>query len=324
MMRLGKLDNDELERLVLKKFKRTRPESLAVPEIGVDCAALDLGGDIAALSCDPITSASLAQLGRLSVHVSCNDAAAAGAEPVGLLVTLLAPPSISREDIGRIADDLAAAALDAGVDVLGGHTEVTDAVTRAVTNATVLARIPRGRMLPGMQPGDALVMTKWAALEGSAIIAEDFPAVFSALDPAVRETALSFVRHLSVVPEGRYAAAHGATAMHDVTEGGILGAAWELGHAAGLRVVLDPARIPILPETRAICQAAGIDPLRLISSGSMLIACPDGEAMVRGLSQEGIPATVVGYAAPSGQGLYTPQGEALAPPGADELYRLFS
>ena len=50
MMRLGKLDNDELERLVLKKFKRTRPESLAVPEIGVDCAALDLGGDIAALS----------------------------------------------------------------------------------------------------------------------------------------------------------------------------------------------------------------------------------------------------------------------------------
>ncbi len=173
-MRLGKLDNDELERLVLKKFQKTRSESLQAPQVGEDCAWLDLGGDLAVFSCDPITSASIAHLGRLSVHVNCNDAAAAGAEPVGLLVTLLAPPSITREQIGRIADDLAAAARDAGVDIVGGHTEVTDAVTRPVTNTAVVARCPRARRMRGLQAGDDVVMTKWAGLEGTAIIVEDF------------------------------------------------------------------------------------------------------------------------------------------------------
>jgi len=120
MMRLGKLDNDELERLVLGKFPRTRPESLHGPRVGEDCAWLDLADDLAVFSCDPITSASAAHLGRLSVHVNCNDAAAAGAEPVGLLVTLLAPPTATPELIGQIADDLAAAARLAGVDVIGG------------------------------------------------------------------------------------------------------------------------------------------------------------------------------------------------------------
>ena len=321
-MRLGKLDNDELERLVLSKFARARRESLAAPEIGVDCAALDLMGDIAVLSCDPITSASIRHLGRLSVHVSCNDAAAAGAEPVGLLVTLLAPPAAHPEEIGRIADDLAAAAVEAGVEVLGGHTEVTDAVSRFITNTTVLARVPRDRMLPGLCEGNDIVITKYAGLEGSAIIAEDYPRVFDGLSPAIREAALGFVQYLSVVPEGLYAARHGATAMHDVTEGGVFGAAWEMAYAAGLGIELDPARIPVRPETRAICAAAGLDVCRLISSGCMLIACTDGDAMVRGLSGIGVPAAKIGRVL--GQGLRLTDGTPLAPPAADELYRLFS
>ena len=111
--------------------------------------------------------------------------------------------------------------------------------------------------------------------------------------------------------------------MHDVTEGGILGAAWEMAYAAGLSVTIDTEAIRILPETSAICSVAGIDPLRLISSGSMLIACPDGKGMAEGLSAIGIPAAVVGRAE-KGSGLYTLAGDRIDPPGADELYRLFS
>ena len=320
-MRLGKLDNDELERLVLSKFHPKRKESLAAPEIGVDCAALDLENDIAVLSTDPITSSSPANLGRLSVHVSCNDAAAAGAEPVGLLVTLLAPPTATKEQIDMVANDLAKAASEANVDILGGHTEVTDSVTRMVTNTTVLARIGRNRMLKGLQPGDDLVMTKWAGLEGSAIIAEDYADRLCNVTEEEIATAKSFSRYFSVVPEGLYAADHGATAMHDVTEGGICGAAWEMSYAAGLGIELWTDRIPVLPETLHICRAVGIDPLRLISSGSMLISCPDGTAMVEGLKAEGIAAVIVGKVA--GDGLHTKDGVKIDPPGADELYCLF-
>ena len=269
-MRLGKLSNEQLEALVLSKFKKTRPESLGAPQIGEDCAALDFQGDLIELSTDPITSARINTIGALTVHVSCNDAAAAGADPVALMVTLLAPPSATEAEIGRIADDLAAAAKNAGVDIVGGHTEVTDAVTRYVTNTTVIARIARDRILPGPSAGDEIVMTKWAGLEGSAIIASDYP---------------------------------------------------ELAYCHGLGVVLDHTKVPVKPETTEICNLLSLDVHRLISSGSMLLACPDGKAMCAALAQAGIPAAVIGQLVDSG--MHLADGREISPPEADELYRLF-
>jgi hydrogenase maturation factor len=320
MLRLGKLDNDDLERLVLKKFRRIRPESLSSPTIGQDCATLDFVGDLVVLSCDPITSASVAHLGRLTVHVSCNDAAAAGAEPVGLLVTLLMPPSGTMEQISRIADDLSAAAQLANVDILGGHTEVTDAVTRAVTSATVVARQARRAALRGMRPGDEIVMTKWAAVEGTSILAEDFADRLTDLPSALLASARNFASHLSIVPESKIATQFGASAMHDVTEGGVLGAAWELGYANGYAVQIDPEKIPVREETQRICAVLGLNPLRLIGSGSLLIACENGDRLVSALQEQGIPACVIGRAI-EGKVSYA-DGVLLEEPHADEIYRL--
>ena len=322
MLRLGKLDNDDLERLVLKKFRRVRPESLSSPTIGQDCAMLDLGGDLAVLSCDPITSASVAHLGRLTVHVSCNDAAAAGAEPVGLLVTLLMPPTGTMEQISRITDDLSNAAQLANVDILGGHIEVTDSVTRAVTSATVIARQPKNAALRGMRPGDDIVLTKWAAIEGTTILVEDFADRLSALPESVLSVARAMAGQLSIVPESRVAMQFGASAMHDVTEGGVLGAAWELGYANACSVRIDTDAILVREETRKICDALSLDPLRLIGSGSLLIACENGERLVEALETHGISAAVIGNAI-DGKQSYA-DADLLEEPHADELYRLYA
>ena len=322
MLRLGKLDNDDLDRLVLKKFRRVRPELLSSPTIGQDCAVVDIGSDLLVLSCDPITSASVAHLGRLTVHVSCNDAAAAGAEPVGLLVTLLMPPSGTMEQIAQIADDLSAAAQLANVDILGGHTEVTDAVTRAVTSATVVARQSRNRTMRGMRPGDEIVMTKYAAVEGTTILAEDFADRIRSVPAELIKAARTLTGSLSIVAESKIAMHHGATAMHDVTEGGVLGAAWELGFANGCSVEIDSTKIPVREETRALCAALSLDPLRLIGSGSLLIACRDGEALCAALVASGIPAAVIGRAIDGTTSFV--DGEPLSEPHADELYRLYA
>ncbi len=320
MMRLGKLDNDDLNRLVLSKFHATRPESASSPAIGQDCAALDLSGDLVILSCDPITSAGIAHLGRLSVHICCNDAAAAGAEPVALLVTLLMPPSGSFDDIDRIANDLASAAKAANVDIVGGHTEVTDAVARPVTITSVIARRQRDSVLGGMRAGNALVLTKWAGLEGTTILAEDYAARLTALPQSLLAEARSLSAHLSVVKESRVAMRFGATSMHDVTEGGVLGAAWEMAFQNGCGVQIDSSRIPVLSATKEICSILRLDPLRLIGSGSMLIACKDGETLVSALQDAGVSAAIIGYAANAES---TVDGAPLAEPHADELYRLF-
>lgn len=110
-------------------------------------------------------------------------------------------------------------------EILGGHTEVSDAVNRPVITVTGVGKVARGDLLStgGMQPGDELVMTKWAGLEGSAIIAAEKRDVLEQTLPAhLIDTAESFLKHISVVPEAKIAMQHGVHAMHDVTEGGIL------------------------------------------------------------------------------------------------------
>lgn len=322
-MRQGKLTNEQLDTLILKKFRCSRAEVLASPNIGVDCAVVDLSGDLAVLSTDPITSAKR-NLGRLTVHVSCNDAAAAGAEPIGLLVTLLAPPQVTEAAIAAVADEIAEAAALVHVDIIGGHTEVTESVTRMITCATVIAKAgPRGLIMPnGMRAGDALVLTKTAGLEGTAVIAGDFADRLSFLSEDELQEALGMIEAVSVVKEGLYAAKNGATAMHDVTEGGVLGAAWEMAEASGCGILLERARIPVHPLTQRICQTLGLDPLRLLSSGAMLIACPDGEAMARGLTDIGVQAACIGRAVE--QDLTIMDGQKIFPPEADELHRLLS
>ena len=320
-MKLGKLDNDTLERLILDRFRHTRPESFGAPRIGMDCAMLDFNGDLIVTSCDPITSADAKHIGALSVHVNCNDAAAGGAEPVALLVTLLLPPSETEETVSMIAKDLQEAAFLAGVDIIGGHTEVTDAVTRVTTCTTVLARTPKAMMLCGAKVGDEIVMTKWAGLEGTMLIASDHADLLAGLSQETIDRAKALSQYLSVVQESRIALMHGAHAMHDVTEGGVLGAVWELAAQEKRGAVVDKSAIPVLPETKAITDAVGLDPYRLMASGSMLIACENGADTVAALQQVGIPASIIGRI--TERDFRFSDGSPLDPPGADELYRLF-
>ena len=320
-MRIGKLDNEDLERLILNQFRNQRSETLTHPAIGEDCALLDIGDDLVTLSCDPITSAGIERLGALTVYVNCNDAVSAGADPVGLMVTLLVPPSCAEADISKIAEDLAHAATVANIDILGGHTEITDCVTRPVTSATVVARMPRNTCRRSACVGQQIVMTKTAGLEGSTILADVLSQTDTATVSAATLAACAALEDsISIVLEGKLAWEHGAAVMHDVTEGGVLGAVWELAHRAGTGVTVDTDAIPVLDATRAVCKPFGINPLRLIGSGSLLVVCSDGATLCRVLHSTGIQATVIGTLT-DGACVDT-RGLPLAPPHADELYKL--
>ncbi len=319
-MRTGKLSNEQLDRLILSKLKRNRSEIICSPGIGVDCTAVDLGGDIAVLSCDPITAAD-SGIGRLTVNVSCNDAAASGAEPIGLMVTFLLPPSVTEDDIDSLMDELMLAADAAGVDIIGGHTEITPSVNRIVTCATVIARPTAAGLIDpkGMQIGNDIVLTKHAGLEGAPLLADKLSADSGLLCPDELAEVRSFLERTSVVKEGLYAAMHGATAMHDVTEGGVFGALWEMSAAAGIGIRFDAANIPVHHITRKLCGYFNIDPYKLISSGCMLIACTDGHALVDGLAALGIDARIIGRA--EGDSVITVDGMVIDPPQADEIYK---
>ncbi len=252
------------------------------------------------LTSDPITTASTGA-GRLAVHVVCNDLAAMGAEPIGVLATLLFPAGVSPEEIARLTEDIDAAARSLNVEVLGGHTEIAPGVVAPLVVMTGVGKARRDRLVTaaGARPGDALVLTKAAALEGTHVLAADLGARLVGVSAAVLEEARRYGHELSVVPEARLALDLGATAMHDPTEGGIVGACWEMAEASACDFRVLVAAIPVREPTRAICAALGVDPLRLIASGALLIACGDGKRMVDGLRAAGIEATRIGEMRPS-------------------------
>jgi len=328
----GKLPASLLRSLVLGRLGVHRPETLVGSALGIDAAAVALDPDfVFVLTTDPITTATVGA-GRLGVHVVCNDLATMGAEPIGLLATLLFPQGVSEHEVASLAADVDGAARALNVEVLGGHTEIAPGLRSPLVVMTGVGKARRDQLITaaGGRPEDALVLTKAAALEGSHILALDWPArlLASGVSAPMLEEAAGYGAELSVVPEARLALGLGATAMHDPTEGGIIGAAWEMAEAAGCGLRLVAADIPVRPATQAICAALGADPLRLIASGALLIACPDGPRMVTGLLAAGIPATVIGQltAAERGRVLVVGagRGEAIGDLPRDELYRLLA
>ncbi len=326
----GKLPPDLLRTLILGQLGARRPETLVPAALGVDAAVIAVDADWACvLTCDPITTAA-SGAGRLAVHVVCNDLAATGAEPLGLLATLLFPAGTPPASIGELMSDIDATARALNVEVLGGHTEVAPGVSAPLVVMTGVGRARRDRVLTagGGRPGDALVLTKAAALEGTHVLASDLAArlLGSGVSEAVLAEGRAYGEELSVVPEARLAVELGATAMHDPTEGGVLGAVWEMSEASDCGFAVRAGEIPLRTPTQQICAALGVDPLRLIASGALLVACPDGQVMVRGLRQAGIEAVQIGELTPAEEGRRVTYADAhqetVESVGRDELYRV--
>jgi len=325
-METGKLPGNVLEKLVFSKIKKIHDEILISPGIGLDCSAIDFGEYACVLSCDPITGTAK-EIGRLAVHINCNDIASSGVLPLGLLSVILCPENSTEEELETIMEQFTEAARSVNVDILGGHTEITGAVNRFVISCTAVGKCLKDKIISasGAKAGDSLIITKHAGLEGASIIAhekeEELVQVFGR---QTVEEAKSFMNSISVVKDGVTAAEFGVNAMHDVTEGGVLGAVWELCEASGTGAEVFMDKIPIHMATRKICEYYKIDPYRLISSGCMLISAADGDGLVSRLKQEDIDAAVIGKLDDSGRRLMVIDGRAeeIAPPASDELYKV--
>ena len=325
-LEIGKVPNHLLKDIVLGKLVNNRKEILVRPGIGEDCCVVDFGEYSCVMSSDPITGTAN-EVGRLAVHVTCNDVAACGVEPLGLIATILAPPGTSEHELEMIMDQLVETSSAINVDIMGGHTEITGAVTRFVIICTAVGKAPKNRVVAtgGAKPGDCLVLTKSAGIEGTAIIAfEKEKELSELLGPELLKEAKNFLESISVVREGVLSAQFGVTAMHDVTEGGVLGAVWEMCEASGTGAEISYSKLPIATSTKKICDYYGIDPLKLISSGSMLISVADGEGLVKRLKEENIPAAVIGKVIEGCGRTLVKDNEPveIQQPGSDELYKV--
>jgi hydrogenase maturation factor len=247
-------------------------------------------------SADPITG-EVGEVGWYSVHVSCNDVATSGNRPQFLETVVMAGENEGDRRLEDITKGIARAAKSVGADVVGGHTERTPGLTHSIVVTTAFAFAKSYVTAAGAREGDAIVLTKTAGIEGTSILASVFEDKLSALGRRTLKEGRRLNRQLSVVDEAEAAfRAGGVHAMHDPTEGGILGGLYEMGVGSGLGFRVEEAKIPLAESTKEIVSALGVDPLRLIASGSMLMAvAPESlEKVLTAIEAAGVGSTVVG------------------------------
>jgi len=334
---LGKLPAGNLARLLAQVAPAYPTDVLTRvvlgPGVGHDAAVISFGDRYLVAKTDPITFAS-DEIGWYAVHVNANDVACTGATARFFLATLLLPEGQTDSRlVDTIFQQIADACRHLGIALVGGHTEITHGLERAIVVGCMLGEVAPERLVrpDGTQPGDALLVTKGIAVEGTAIIAREKQDDLAGLGGSFLERCQGFLHDpgISVVQDAAVALAAGEVhALHDPTEGGLATGLWELAAAAGVGLEVDETAIPVLPETHVLCEHLGLNPLGLIASGSLLLAVAPGDVVpiLAALKSAGIAAATIGQAVEPERGvvLRSARGERALPRfERDEIARLF-
>jgi hydrogenase maturation factor len=297
---LGKLPQDVMKRHLFGMTGARSGKVVVEPSLGLDFGVVRLGGPrmkgrYLIVSSDPITGV-VEKAGWYAVNVSANDVATSGNRPEFMQSIILLPEDASEREVRELTSEMHRTAKGLGVAIVGGHTELSPGLRRPIVVTTAFATAESYATAAGAREGDVLLMTKTAGVEGTAIIGTD--ARFNEkLDRKTVAAARRYFERFSVVDEAVGAYRTGVVhAMHDCTEGGVLGALYEMATASGVGLRVAEKDIPISRVTRAICSAVGVDPLKLISSGTLLLAVEPGDEgrVLEAISSAGSSATVIG------------------------------
>jgi hydrogenase expression/formation protein HypE len=327
LLQPGKLPHALLAEL-LGALPPPPPEVRLGPRIGEDACGIDVTEGTLVVSADPITLTA-EDAARLSVLVGANDVAVCGARPRWFLAVVLVPPRTAESVVRQLFAALQSAAADLGVALVGGHTDVTDAVTRPVVVGQMLGLVERGAIVTtgGFDPGDVVVQVRPAPIEGAAVLAGDAADRLREIDADLLAEAQAALDGpgISIVETSLLAAELGAKALHDPTEGGLTEGLYEMATAADVAIRIDREAVLWYEPGLAVCSALGCDPWSTLASGTLLAAFPAeaADGIVASFGDRGQAAAVIGAAEP-GTGVCDLDGQALPRPGRDEVARVLA
>jgi len=326
---IGKVSKDVLERLVFTCLGTPSDRLIIGPKVGEDAALIDMGDKILIAKANPITGA-INRIGWLAVHVNANDVAVRGARPLWYMSIVFLPEGSKESLLETIMKDQHKACNEIGICVVGGHTEVAPDLNRPIIAGFMMGEVSKERFIStgGARPGDLIILTKGAGIEGTGIIANDLEdQLRTKVKPDVIDKGKLFLNRISVLEEALTASSiGGVTSIHTPTEGGVLNGLLEIANASGSGFRIYAEKLLVADETRIICEALGIDPLRLLSSGSLLIvAKPDAiEQVLYALIKKGINASIIGEFK-EGESIIVDQNGVESPAvfvEQDELFRI--
>jgi len=318
-MNLGKIPNSILKRSVLKLIKNGRKEVISGPGIGMDCGIIEgkENSNIAIATSDNM----------YGVYRVVNNLSASGAECAVVTNNIIMPNEYDEQNLKVIIGGIQEQCTYLNVQIIGGHTEISNAVIRPIVSITGVGYIDKDISISSknVKPNQDVIMTKWIGIEGTRIIAElKREEILKIYTPEFLDQAVGQMCEMSIVKESKIAVEYGVTAMHDVAEGGIFGALWDMAEAGKVGLEIDFKKIKVKQEIIEICELFDKNPYEIDSSGCLLMTYENGYDIVKTLKENGISATIIGRTTDTNDKIIYNNGEKrfLDTPKQDEIYHI--
>ena len=301
-MKNGKISESVLKRSVLKQLHTKSDRILFKPAVGEDCAVISMqaGGQTKLVTATQTFTLDVSDKhvrANCAVYDALNNIYAMGANPVGIELALLVPTTENEAVLRETVRAIDAVCEEAGIVVLGGHTQVSRAVKNIVVTVTAIGEAYEQALTPSSAaaPGMDVIVTGYVGLEGTAILANEKRAELETrFSKAFIDKSAAYIDHISTAMEAASAIGAGVAAIHDASQGGIFGALWDMAEASGIGLDIDLKKLPIRQDTIEISEFFDINPYKLLSGGSLIIAATDGSRVVRELEKTGQNAVIVG------------------------------
>ncbi len=302
-LRLGKIPDDDLSR-ILDKYTNNRDERVLLgPKLGEDAGIIDMSSNknnCLAVCVDPIM-VDITNAPYFAVAINVNDIVTRGAVPKWASSSVFFPEGSTLDDVEMFFKQLYDAIKPHDISIVTGHTEVVSLVKNPGIVITMLGEVEKDKIIitSGAKEGDSLVLTGGAGIEGTAILASD---MYESLKGKVAEDVIQRAQRFIYDPgicvaEAAYISwKYSPNSLHDPTEGGIRKGIEELAIASGNGVYVEYDKIPIREETRLICDATEDDALGIFGSGALLISIDKdkSEDLLKEYEQAGILANEIG------------------------------
>ena len=301
-MKNGKISESVLKRSVLKQLHTKSDRILFKPAVGEDCAVISMqaGGQTKLVTATQTFTLDVSDKhvrANCAVYDALNNIYAMGAGPVGIELALLVPTTENEAVLRETVRAIDAVCEEAGIVVLGGHTQVSRAVKNIVVTVTAIGEAYEQALTPSSAaaPGMDVIVTGYVGLEGTAILANEKRAELETrFSKAFIDKSAAYIDHISTAMEAASAIGAGVAAIHDASQGGIFGALWDMAEASGIGLDIDLKKLPIRQDTIEISEFFDINPYKLLSGGSLIIIAADGTRVVRELEKTGQNAVIVG------------------------------
>lgn len=336
---MGKIDRSFFSRFIYPNLGASNPNVLVGPRYGVDNAVLRVSPDtIMVVTTDPLSiipSLGMRDSAWITSHLLASDVATSGFRPQFAVLDFNLPPQMEEKEFKSYWIHLHKELEKLGVAIVGGHTGAYEGCGFTVVGGgCMMALGPSDKYLVSSMasPGDLLLMTKSAAIAATGILARSFPEKIDLeFGHQFVTSAQEYLKSFSTVEDALEAAAvgvreEGVKAMHDITEGGVLGGVWEMAAASNVGVSVDVGAIPISPETRELCRLFKIDPLYTLGEGALLIAVEPriADEVISKLQSRNIHCTSIGRFTPKNQGMVESKSKRkLAPLTSDPYWKAY-